>query len=166
MISFRQIKFSIKYEVAAFDCVKRDIVLAMLFIVFVVAFILVRKSTKFGSHFCTIYSTVHQILTVTNKIASDSFEVKLHDFVINDSYPGRGLAVNFRKKCGEMRWKKISPRISYIILRWMRWIAVNYFFHRVLTILSKKNRPHPGSNFWPPACLQLLIPLRLLALTY
>ena len=22
-------------------------------------------------------------------------------------YPGRGLAVNFRKKCGEMRWKKI-----------------------------------------------------------
>ena len=37
-----------------------------------------------------------------------------------------------------MQWnvvKKISPRITYIFLRWMRWIT---YFHRVLSTLTKK----------------------------
>ena len=48
----------------------------------------------------------------------------------------RVFLTSFCGECGESRW---------II-----------FFHRVLSILTKKNRPHTGSNLWPPACLQLL----------
>ena len=60
-----------------------------------------------------------------------------------------------------MRWKK-SPRISYIFLRWMRWII---YFHRILGILTKKTLPYTGLNRLPTACLQYLIPLRQLSIT-
>ena len=32
--------------------------------------------------------------------------------------------------CGERRWKKTLSRISYIFLKRLRWIALNYFFSR------------------------------------
>ena len=82
-------------------------------------------------------------------------------------YPGRGLAVNFRKKCDEMRWKKNNFHRVFLTsfcgeCGESRWII---FFHRVLSILTKKNRPYTGSNLCPPACLPMLIPLRQLSLT-
>ena len=58
------------------------------------------------------------------------------------------ISCEFRKtletECSEflsgMRWKtvkKISSRISYIFLQWMRWIAVNFFFTAFLVLLKK-----------------------------
>ena len=71
-----------------------------------------------------------------------NYESTLQLFSIH--YPGRGLAVNFRKKCIEMRFKKESlPRISYIFLRWMRWIAVIYLFSpRSQYSYKKESSPH------------------------
>ena len=82
-------------------------------------------------------------------------------------HPGRGLVVNFRKKCGEMRWKKNNFHRVFLTsfcgeCGESRWII---FFHRVLSILTKKNRPYTGSNLCPPACLPILIPLLQLSLT-
>ena len=81
--------------------------------------------------------------------------------------PGRGLAVNFRKKCGEMWWKKNN--FHRVFLTYFcgecgesRWII---YFHRVLSILTKKNHHHTGSNLCPPACHPLLSPLRRLSRT-
>ena len=63
-------------------------------------------------------------------------------------------------KCGE---KKINFHCVFLtsFCGETRWII---YFHRVLSILTKKNCPHTGSNFWLPGCLPLLSPLRQLSL--
>ena len=80
---------------------------------------------------------------------------------------GRGLAVKFRKKCGEMRWKRNNFHRVFLTsfcgeCGESRWII---YFHRVLSVLTKSNRPHTGSNLWLPAGLPLLSPLGQLSLT-
>ena len=61
------------------------------------------------------------------------------------TYSGRGLVVKFRKKCSEMRWKKIFHRVVLTSFcaecSESRWII---YFHSVLRILTKKNRPYTG----------------------
>ena len=65
--------------------------------------------------------------------------------------PGRGLAVNFCKKCGEMQWKKFFAVT-----------AVNdgelFIFTAFNRILTKKKLRDMDLKLSPRACLQFLIP--------
>ena len=61
--------------------------------------------------------------------------------LISPNCPGWGLLADFRKKCGEKN--HFSLRISYIFLRWTRWIAENYLFSpRSQYSYKKESSPH------------------------
>ena len=67
-----------------------------------------------------------------------------------------------------MRWKKNNFHHVFLTsfcgeCGELRWII---YFHRVLSILTKKNSRHTGSNLWPHAFLPLLSPLRQLSLIF
>ena len=74
----------------------------------------------------------------------------------------RWIFVKNAVKCGEKNFRRVFLTSFCAECGESRWII---YFHRVFSILTKKNRPHTGSNFWPPAWPPLLSPLRQLSLT-
>ena len=87
----------------------------------------------------------------TNKLFQQTFVYGDHIFT-SRSHPGRGLAVNFCKKCGEMRWKKIIFTPYFLHLFTVN--AVNrgeLFIFTAISVFLQKRIVHTCSNLCPPA---------------
>ena len=79
---------------------------------------------------------------------------------MNISNPGRGLAVSFRKKCGEIGEK--NNNFYCVFLTSFCGECGELFIFTAFPVFLL---PYTGSDLLPPACRQLLIPQRQLSIT-
>ena len=70
-------------------------------------------------------------------------------------YPVRGLAVNFRKKWGEMRWKKLNFTAYFLHLFAVNAVNCGELFIFPAFCNITKNCLYTGANLSPPSCRQL-----------
>ena len=124
------------------------------------------KITLLWSNWCLLWPGVDSpYVRKWQKLFNSNWRIELrqpwsHAMIIatlqfNGYHPGRGLAVNFCEKRGEMRWKKNNFHRVFLTSLCGECVESQriIYFHRVLSMLTKKNLANTGLNLWPPTCL-------------